>query len=80
MFGNITRGSDFIFDSAQLLNYKCPKVNFTRSGSNVESPCWIKSKKATTNPNNEDDKCFQYGTTVVLNHEEIKRLTKNIKN
>ena len=31
-----------------------------------------KKKKATINPKNEDDKCFQYLTTVALNPEEIK--------
>ena len=27
------RGSDFIFDSVQLLDYKCYNINFRRSGS-----------------------------------------------
>ena len=38
--------------------YKCHKVNFEHSGSYIDSPEWIKSKKATVNPKNEDDKCF----------------------
>ena len=60
------RGKDFIFDSVQLLYYKCHKINFKRG--------WI--KKATVNPQNESaksDKCFQYAATVALNHEQIKR-------
>ena len=32
-----------------------------------------KNKKATINPINKKDKCFQYAVTVVLNHEEIKK-------
>ena len=32
------RGSDFIFDSVQMMNYKCHKVNFRRGGSYIQSP------------------------------------------
>ena len=53
------RGSDFNFDSVQLLYYKCHRVNFIRAGSYIDSPDWIKKKKATINPKNADDKCFQ---------------------
>ena len=38
------KGSDFIFDSVQLMYYKCHKVNFTRVGSYIDSPDWIKKK------------------------------------
>ena len=74
------RGCNFIFDSVPLLHYKCHKVSFKRGGLYIESPDWIKSKKATINPKNDDDKCFQYPATVTLTHEEIKRTLKNIKN
>ena len=50
---------DFIFDSVQLIHYKCHKVNFKWGGSYINSPDWIKKKKATINPKNTDDKCFQ---------------------
>ena len=36
------------------------------SGSYIDSPDWI---KITMNPINDDNKCFQYATTVTLNHE-----------
>ena len=52
------RGSGFVFDSVQLLYYKCHKTNFKRGGLYIDSPEWIKKKKATTNPKNTDDKCF----------------------
>ena len=48
------------------------KVNFKRGGSYIDCPDWIKKKKATINPKNEDDKFFQYAVTVALNYEEIK--------
>ena len=66
------KGSDFIFDSVQLLYYKCDIVNFKLGGSYIDSPDWIKKKKAAINPKNNDNKCFQYAATVVLNYEEIK--------
>ena len=67
-----TRGSDFISDSFQLMYYKSHTVNFKRGGSYIDSPDWIKRKKATINPKNTDDKYFQYAVTVALNYEEIK--------
>ena len=39
------RGSDFIFDSVQLMYYKCHKVNYKRGGSYIDSPNRIKNKK-----------------------------------
>ena len=66
------RGSDFIFDSVQLLYYKCHKMNFKHGGSYNDSLDWIKKKKATINPKNTDDKCLQYSVTVPLNYGEIK--------
>ena len=66
------RESDFIFDSVQLMYYKCHKVDFICGGSYIDSPDWIKKKKATINPKNTDDKCVQYAATVALNYEEIK--------
>ena len=55
-----------------LIHYKCHEVNFKRGSSYVDSPGWIKNKKAAKNPKSEGDKCFQYATTVALNYEEIE--------
>ena len=60
--------------------YKCPKVSFVRSGSHIDSPDWIKKKKATINPKNTDDTCFQYAATIALNYEEIKRNPERVSN
>ena len=65
------RGSNFIFDSVQLICYKCYKVYFKGGGSYIDSPDWTKKKKATITPKNEDEKCFQYAVTVALNYGEI---------
>ena len=39
-------------------------------GSYIDSPDWIKKKKATINPKNTDDKCFLYSVKVALNYGE----------
>ena len=43
------KGSEFVFNYVQLLHYKCHKVNPNRGGSYIDSPDWIKNKKATIN-------------------------------
>ena len=54
--------------------FKCHKINWNLGGSYIDSPDWIKNKKATINPiNKKDNKCFQYAVTVALNHDEIKK-------
>ena len=65
------RGSNFSFDLVQLMYYKFHKVIFIRGGSYIDSPVWVKKKKATINLKNTDDKCFQYAATVALNYDEI---------
>ena len=70
------RGSDFVFDYVESLNYIFHKVDLKRSGSYIETPDWTKKKKATINVENDDDKCFQYSKTVALNYDEIKNIIK----
>ena len=47
------KGSELVFDYAQLLYCKCHKNNLNRGESNVDSPDWIKNKKAKINPINK---------------------------
>ena len=63
------RGSEFVYDSVDVLYYNLNKVSLSRGGSYIDSPKWLNNKKATINPKNEDDKCFHYALTVALNHE-----------
>ena len=74
------RGSDFIFDLVQPLYYKCHKINFKRGGSYIDSPDQIKKERATINPKNKDDECFQYAVTVALNYLEIKWNPERVSN
>ena len=74
------RRSDFIFDSVQLMYYKCHKVNFGCGDSYIDSLDWIKKKKATINPKNKEDKCFQCAATVALGYDEIKWNPERVSN
>ena len=74
------KGSEFVFDSVDLLHYKCHKISLNRSGSYIDSPKRLERKKATINPTNNDDKRFQYAITVPLNHKQIKSHPKRISN
>ena len=66
------RGSNFVFDYIESLNYIFHKVDLKRSGSYIEPPEWMKNKKATINPHNkDDDKCFQHAVTIALDYDKI---------
>ena len=65
-------GSSFIRDSIDLLYYHLQKISLKRGRSYIDSPKWLKNKKTTINPKNNDDNCFQYALTVALNYQNIK--------
>ena len=71
------RGSKFAYDGVDAWYYSFNKVSLSRGGSYIDSPKWLKNKKATINPENTDDKCFQYALTVALNYEQIKDHNRN---
>ena len=75
------RGSEFVPHSIDLLYYHLQKIGLKRGGSYKDFPELLKNKKATINPENNDDNCFQYALTVALNHQNIgKKPSKNIEN
>ena len=47
------------------------KISLNRGGSYIDSPNWIKRKKATINPKNKDYECFKYATAAALTNEKI---------
>ena len=65
------KGSEFIFDSGNVLYYNLNKISLNRRRSYIDSPEWLKNKKSTINPKNNDNKYFQYAVIVALNHENI---------
>ena len=73
------RESEFIFDSVDLLYHNLQKISLNRKGSSyIDSPKWLKNKKATINPKNNDNNCFQYALTVALNYQNIKKVLQKI--
>ena len=66
------RGSEFAYDSVDALYCNLNKVSLSRGGSYIDSPKWLKNKKATINTKSRASKCFQYALTIALNYEQIK--------
>ena len=54
------------------MHYVLNKISLRRDGSDIDSSKWLKDKKATRNPKNNDDKCSQYALTVALNYQNIE--------
>ena len=65
----LRNGSNFVFESVDLLSYHIHKTSLKIGNSCIKSSEWLINKRATINPKNKDDKCFQYSTTVALNHQ-----------
>ena len=73
------KGREFVRDSVDLLYYQLQKTSLKKNGSSyIDSPKWLKNKKATINPKNSDNNCFQYALTVALNYQSIKKDPKRI--
>ena len=71
------RGREFVFGNIDLLRYSFHKISLNRAASYRDSPKWLKNKKETINPKNNDSKYFQYA--IMLNqlkptHKEYQQL------
>ena len=68
----IIKGSNFVFESVELMDYKLHRVRLRRGGSYIKSPEWLLHKGATINPKNKnDDECLRWSTICALNYSEI---------
>ena len=76
----LRNGSNFVFESVDLLVVHIHKTNLKRGKSYIKSPEWILNKRATINPKNKDNKCFQYAVIAVLNHQKIENHPETISN
>ena len=77
---NKMEGSSFVFDYVNFLDIEFKIVDLIRASSHIPLPDWIKSKKATINPKNDDNECFKYAITVALSHNEIYNHLERISN
>ena len=46
-----TRGSEFVFDSIDILCYKLHKISLNRGGSYIDSPQWLRKKRNNKSKN-----------------------------
>ena len=74
------KGSHFTFNGVSVLYYDFHKISLNRGKSYIGSPKWLKNKKTTINPKNNDGKCFQYAITAALIYEQIKKNPQRISN
>ena len=72
------KGSDFAFDGVNYLYYDLNKISISKGGSYIDSPKWLKDKKSTINPKNNDYKCFQSAVTLALNLDKINKNSQRI--
>ena len=72
------KGSDFEFDGVHFLYYDFNKTSINRGGSYIDLPKWLKDKKSTINPRNNDHKCFQYAVTLALNLNRVNKHPQRI--
>ena len=72
------RGSDFEFDDINFFNYNFNETSIYTGGSYLDSPKWLKDKKSTINPKNNDLKCLQYAATLALNFDNINNHPEKI--
>ena len=75
--------SSFSYESVEELNIHFNKIDLKRGASFIETPKWLKSKKATINPKNAHDVyCFIHAITIALYHKELgtnpERITKKL--
>ena len=67
------KGSEFIFDSGDLLYYHLQNTSLKRTESSyIDSSKWLKNEKASINHKNNDDNCFQYATIAALKVQSWK--------
>ena len=70
----IIKGSNFVFESVELMDYKLHRVRLRRGGSYIKSPEWLANKKATINPKNKNDNEWLWWSTIsALNYNEIMK-------
>ena len=70
----IIKGSNFVFESVDLLDYKLHRVSLRGGGSYIKSPKWLVHKGATINPKNKNDEgCLWWSIISALNYNEITK-------
>ena len=61
---------DLISEGIESITYNFTEI--IKINTFVESPRWLKLKRCIMNPQNNDNKCFQYSIALALYHQQIK--------
>ena len=72
------KGSSYAFESVDLVHYILHKISLNRGRSYIDSPDWIKNKKATINPKKKDNECYKYAITTASNYSKINNHPEEI--
>ena len=67
----LRNGSNFAFESVDLLSYHIHKTSLKTGNSYFESPEWRLNKRSTINPKSNDNKCFESSIVNPLHHQKI---------
>ena len=75
----IIKGSNLVFESVELIDYKLHRVRLRKGGSYVKSPEWLVNKKAKINPKKNDNECLWWSTIYLylFTYSACGLLTKN---
>ena len=76
----LRNGSNFAFESVDLLSGHVYKTSLKRGKSYIKSSEWVLNKTAIINSKSKDNNCFQYSITVALNHQNIENHLGRISN
>ena len=64
--------SSFVYESVEECNIHFNKIDLRRGASFIDTPDWLKPKKATIYPQNKNDVyCFMYAVTIALYRSEL---------
>ena len=64
--------SSFVYESVEECNIHIHKIDLRRGASFIDTPEWLKNKKATINPQNTNNAyCFMYAIAIALFHEAL---------
>ena len=75
----LRNSSNYTFESIDMLGIHFHDIKLKRDSSYIKSPDWILNKSYNKPPQNtKDNKCFEYSTTVALNHREIGKNPQKI--
>ena len=63
--------SCFLFESVEECSRHFHKIDLRHGAAYIKSPDWLKNKKCTINPKNENNVyCFMHAITIALYHNE----------